>query len=345
MAPSLKLGSNPKPARDLSLDFLKGTAIIFMIVTHVNAFFYDGRLPWLNFWTWWGATICFVTFVFAYGVGYGNRLTRGPLDRKDTLRRLFTLLAGYLGVAAWVYLIWFGNPPTWQGLAKVFLLQEVPAFTEFMLAFFFYGILLLLFERWISAALRRIWVLPTIGLISYIISRILYSIPISNYYLANLKSLFVGNLDWNRWGILSYFIIFAFGLTFGYHLLKSNRRPTWQFGFFAAFAIAVVFLSQTGFYSERWPPSALYLFWGLAYSLGALVAWDTILIRARRLLTPVISIGHFALDYFILHTLLIVTVADLLGYRRFEAGPTIMIFLVVILINYSISYLIRRKSL
>ncbi|HLD96614.1 MAG TPA: heparan-alpha-glucosaminide N-acetyltransferase domain-containing protein [Patescibacteria group bacterium] len=89
--------SETKPIRDLSIDFLKGTAVLFMIVTHVNAFFYDGRLPWLNFWTWWGATICFISFVFAYGLGYGTRLARGPLDRKSTLKRLFTLLTGYLG--------------------------------------------------------------------------------------------------------------------------------------------------------------------------------------------------------------------------------------------------------
>ena len=333
-----------KPARDLSIDFLKGTAVIFMILTHVNAFFYSGRLPGLNFWTWWGATICFVTFVFAYGLGYGTRLTQGPLDRKNTLKRLFTLLAGYFAVAAPVYLIWFGNPPTLAGLVKVFLIQEIPAFTEFMLAFFFFGILLILFEKWITAALRRIWVLPVVGLVSYIAAVIIYSVPVNNYYLANLKGLFFGNLDWNRWGVLSYFIIFSFGLTLGYHLLKSNRRRAWQFGLFAVSSAIVFLLSQTGFYSERWPPSVLYLAWGLAYSLGTLVAWDVVLPRARRIVAPIVRIGHFALDYFIIHTLMVVAFADLIGYRRFEAGATIAVFSGVISVNYLVSYLIRRRS-
>ncbi|OGC62740.1 hypothetical protein A2890_02445 [candidate division WWE3 bacterium RIFCSPLOWO2_01_FULL_53_14] len=345
--PSLNLGSDKqsdsRPVRDLSIDFLKGTAVIFMIVTHVNAFFYGGRLPLINFWTWWGATICFVTFVFAYGLGYGIRLTRGPLDRRDTLKRLAVLLGGYLVVASWIYWIWFGNPPTWSGFFKIFLFQEIPAFTEFMLAFFFYGILLLTFEKWVAAALRRIWVLPAIGLISYIASTILYSIPVSNYYLVNIKSLFVGNLDWNRWGIISYFIIFSLGLTFGYRLLESNRKRAWQLGLFAISSITVFLLSQTGFYSERWPPSVLYLAWGLAYSLGALVAWDTVLAKVRLLLTPIVRIGHFALDYFIFHTLLVVTLADLIGYRRLESGPTVAIFFGVILANYLISRLIRKS--
>lgn len=341
VVPSLKLG--PKTTRDLSLDFLKGTAVIFMIATHVNAFFYDGRLPLLNFWTWWGATICFVTFVLTYGIGYGNRLARGPLNRRDSLKRLATLLAGYWVVAAWVYWVWFGNPPTWSGFLKIFIFQEVPAFTEFILAFFFYGILLLVFERWISSALRRIWILPAVGLISYITSQILYSIPVGNYYLANLKSLLVGNLDWNRWGILSYFIVFSFGLTFGYHLLESNRRRAWQIGLFAVSSFIVLLLSQAGFYSERWPPSVLYLAWGLAYSFGALVAWDTVLARVRRILIPIANIGRFALDYFIVHTILVVTFADLIGYRRLEAGPTMAILFSVISVNYLISHLIRRS--
>lgn len=243
-----------------------------------------------------------------------------------------------------MYLIWFGNPPTWQGLAKIFLLQEIPAFTEFMLSFFFFGILLLLFEKWITAALRRVWVLPAVGVAFYLISHIVYPIPVGNYYLANIKSLLVGNLDWNRWGILSFFIVFSFGLTFGYHLLKSNRRRGWQIGLFAVFSLAVLLLSQAGFYSERWPPSVLYLSWGLAYSLGTLVTWDVVLSRARRIFEPVIRIGHFALDYFIVHTLVVVTVADLIGYRRFEAGPTITILLGVVSVNYLISHLIRRNS-
>jgi hypothetical protein len=74
------------------------------------------------------------------------------------------------------------------------------------------------------------------------------------------------------------------------------------------------------------------------------VAWDTVLVRIRRILTPVIRIGHFALDYFIVHTLLVVSIADLIGNRRFEAVPTITILFGVISVNYLISHLIRRNS-
>jgi len=330
--------TDSKPIRDLSLDLLKGTAVFFMIVTHVNAFFYNAQAAWLNFFTWWGATICFVTFVFAYGWGYGIKFSKGPLDKWPTFKRVLGILLGYYLVSGWIYLIWWGRPATPAGLLKIFLLLDLPEFTEFILSFVFYGALVLLFDRFFIKLARSFW-LPVLGIATYVLSRYLYGLDWG--WATAGKSLLVGHENLNRWGFLSFFAIFAFGVTFGYHFLKSPRRRLWQLGLFAVSALAVLLLSRAGFSSERWPPSVLYLFWGLAYSFGALNVFP-LLTKLPAVLSFFSYLGRNALDFFIGSTLVTITAADLIGYRRFPEAATLAVLTGVLAINYLLSRLIRK---
>ncbi|MCA9390506.1 DUF1624 domain-containing protein [candidate division WWE3 bacterium] len=93
----------PLPARDLSIDILRGFAVLFMIVTHSIVLFYSGTARLLDFWVWWGATICYSSFLFAFSAVYGMKLSNGNIDPLKHLKRATILFIGYYLLAMWAY--------------------------------------------------------------------------------------------------------------------------------------------------------------------------------------------------------------------------------------------------
>ncbi len=313
-----------------------------MIITHVNAFFYNSQAAWLNTLTWWGATICFVTFVFSYGIGYGRKLSNGGIDKRKTVKRLAALALGYYLVAGWTYLVWWGNPPQLSGLLRVFLLMDMLAYTEFMLPFVLYGLIVLFLDKFLTKLLEKKW-LALVGIVLYILARYLYTLDWGGTTATALKGILVGNGDLNRWGLLSYFVVFAFGLTWGYQFLRSHHRPSFQKAVFIALAALVLLLNFLGFNIERWPPSVLYLAYGLAYSFGVLSLWP-ILQRLPKLLEPILFMGRHALDFFIGHTLIVITTSTTIGHARFGDAATTLIILAVLSTNYFLAVLLHKFS-
>ena len=121
---------NKTKERDYSLDFLRGLAVIFMVITHVFALFYKGPNPIMDWFIWWGATVCFTTFLFIFSVLYGLKLSKGGLDVKKELKRFGVILAGYYLIGFWVSLFWGEQTPL-----EVLLFIKQPEFVEFIIAF------------------------------------------------------------------------------------------------------------------------------------------------------------------------------------------------------------------
>lgn len=325
---------NPSRAkRDLSLDFLKGSAVLFMILTHVNAFFYNGTSSWMNFWTWWGASMAFVTFVFAYGVGYRKHIEKKSLDRPQILRRLGLLAIGYFLTAIWVDWIWFDKPAELADLFQVLTLQEIPAYTEFMLAFLLYGLLLVLFKKTFLSWIKKGWPLLLVGLLTYPLARHLYTLDWGVGLPTLVKGILVGHESLNRWGVLSYFVVFATGLIWGHHFLGKEKSKLSSLLVFGTLLAALLGLKIAGAYPERWPPSVLYLILGLAYSFGVFALWDLLRKIPKAILDFAVFIGKNALYFFVFHTLFVITISVIIGHQRFGELVTLGFFSWVILLN------------
>jgi len=95
-------------------------------------------------------------------------------------------------------------------------------------------------------------------------------------------------------------------------------------GFFA--------LLKAGYLSERWPPSVAYLLWGLSYSWGVLIAWPWIE-KLKQLANFGVYLGRNAFDYFIWHTILIISsVTFLIPYRSWSEIPVLLSLAVVLVL-------------
>jgi len=324
----------PVLKRDLSLDFLKGTSVFFMVLTHVNAWYYTHAQAWLSFFTLWGASICYVTFVFAYGIGYGKQLVRkGALDVRSTLQRLGILLLGYYFIAVWLSTIWAGRILNLKEILEIIFFINLPSYTEFLPTFVFFGLILVVLQE----PIRRIASRPALALLT---GGLIYSLAMFLYQLdwgpgagSIFKGLLVGYENLNRWGVLSYFPIFLWGIAWGHRFDPADQAGRTKTVLFALGTIAFFVLINSGFRSERWPPTIPYYLWGLSYSLGVLVLWPLIG-RVRSAVKVGVFLGRNAFEFFIWHTIIIITsVALFIPYRTFNEWQTLLALAAVLAVN------------
>ena len=315
-----------------------------MVLTHVNSWYYTHAAAWLSFFTLWGASICYVTFVFAYGIGYGKQLMRnGFLDVSSTLKRLGALLVGYYFVAIWLSSIWAGRIINVKEILQIIFFIELPSYTEFLPTFVFFGLIFLALQKPIRALVNRPILAIGVGILIYALATYLYqfswNFPAGNVF----KELLVGYQNLNRWGILSYFPVFLWGIIWGNRFDPADKAGKLNLALLAIGVIGFFLLRNAGISSERWPPSVPYLLWGLSYSLGVLAFWP-VFARLKPLLSAGVFLGKNAFDFFIWHTIIIITsVAVLIPYRVFNEIQTILALVIVLAINALIA--LRRKLL
>jgi len=302
-----------------------------MVLTHVNAWYYTHAKAWLSFFTLWGASICYVTFVFAYGIGYGKQLKRkGELNTALTIKRLGALLLGYYFVASWLTSIWEGGILNLKEFLQIIFFINLPSYTEFLPTFVFFGLLLLAFQKPIQKLLKQPVMAALVGVLIYALASYLYQLPWNFPAGDVLKGLLVGIDGLNRWGILSYFPVFLWGTTWGSHFDPADQTGKLKYLLFFAGVVGFFALIKSGYLSERWPPSIAYLLWGLSYSLGVLVLWPGIE-KLKKLAQLGIYLGRNAFDYFIWHTIIIISsVAFLIPYRSWSEIPVLLSLAVVL---------------
>lgn len=315
-----------------------------MVLTHVNSWYYTHAASWLSFFTLWGASICYVTFVFAYGIGYGKQFIRkGLLDTSSTLKRLGALLLGYYFVAVWLSSFWAGRFLNIKEVLRIIFFIELPSYTEFLPTFVFFGVILLIIQKPLQSLLKRPILSVSAGILIYGAATYLFSLNWSFPAGNILKGLLVGYGNLNRWGILSYFPVFLWGITWGSRFDPADRAGKIKLGLLAAGIIGFFVLRGAGVTSERWPPSVPYLLWGLSYSLGILTLWP-VLAKIKYLVSAGVFMGKNAFDFFIWHTVIIITsVAVLIPYRSFDEVGTLVALGIVLAVNSLIA--LRHKLL
>lgn len=155
------------------------------------------------------------------------------------------------------------------------------------------------------------------------------------------KGLLVGHEGLNRWGLLSFFPILVFGWVWGKDYFSHPKSIFIQRLAFLFLAAGVIIFSLLGFYSERWPPSILYLNWGLAYSFGVLTFWPIL-----KKIKPLVQFGTFAgrhaFAFFVIHTMLVMGVSKIIGYRVYDELSTLILLTTVFIVT-SVLILIKEK--
>lgn len=336
---SNKNHKSTKTKRDPSLDLVRGVAVSLMILTHVSGLFYGGSTGIIDFFTWWGATVCFTMFLFVSASTVGIKIQLGKVDKKRILKRFFSLMLIYYTTAYVLSIIRFGDNGSLSTLINVLLFREIPEFTEFMLAFIMFSLIILLLPKQIMKLFIDLRVILPISLLLYVLAQLWYTTTIGNSDHSILRALLVGDDNLHTFGILSYMPVYGLGLWWGGELMKGEIYPYKKaiiaFGLtFGTFLLLNIFaLSEW----VRWPPSPLFLLYGIGFS-WSLILLTRLFKKLDLLFTTVTYLGMNALLYYMIHIILLYIMAFFIKDLKFGQFSTFLIFVVVMAFNTCIIY-------
>lgn len=334
--------------RDSSIDLLRGSVVLWMVITHTNALFYnfDGH-GWLGFFTWLGATVCFTTFLFCSGSVYGMKFKdkNHVITFRKLWQRLTYIITGYYVTAFAVVILGNQAIPSFDEIIKVLFFIEVPIFTEFILAFALADILIFILQRILHRSLVKPYLLLIITILISLFAWVLYNIDFKIEILNAYKSLLVGHEGLHRFGILTYFPVLAVGLLWGYWNSKLRERSIVLVAVLAALAAFIIFSEQyLGFRQDRWPPSVLFLSYGMAYIALFLLLVPYIL-KLKPLSNALKFLSNYTFEYYQLHVIVMYTLSIVVNGAKYDQlTAALMAVLVVLMVTLLIKLIIAKRE-
>ncbi len=334
----------PLKERSAKIDFLRGSAIFFMLIVHINAVFvkeYDFILDRL---TWWGATVSFSVFLFCFAYVYGLKLVdSGKLDTKKQIKRAVLLLAIYYIAAIFAQYFLFDDI-SGSELYSILTFQYLPLFTEFIISFFLYIILILILAPVLKKLLQNSIILVLLSFCLYFLGRWLYALDAAGGFLTTVKILMAGDGHTHSFGVLSYFPIFVSGLIVGGRQKKSqDKESDWLILLiFILTASLFIFLRISGYSLwYRFPPSVLFLLYGIIYNFGVLLVYKYIS-KISILSKYFIFLGKKALFIFLINVIFILGLSRLLNHETFDT-KTVWFLHVLIIASISVAAFLYEK--
>lgn len=318
-------------SRDKTLDTLRGIAVILMLFAHSVVFFNFNHNPFLKGLAQFGDTVVFTTFLFVSGaVSYLAYLSVANSEWRTKKKKLFLrslkLLAIYYLIAFFANIKSFLLLPitSWpKNILEIFTFINVPSYSEFILPFVLYGLLILLFRPLLKRVVQSLFYSSLLGLVLFFVGTYLHQNVV--YLPAGYYSSFLwGFSDWFRFPIFQYAPILLLGMNWVAStrklggVLKITRTLLmllfWLFllvgfnyGAYTPNAETAVLLP--GIYLDRWPPSLQFLVVGLFFVFFVLLVVQ--LVRAidqKGLAFGIFDFfGKNAISFYVVHILLLYT--------------------------------------
>lgn len=339
--------SNPgrKRKRNMSLDFLRGTAVIFMMITHVNALFYSGVSPFLDFFIWWGATVCFTIFLFVSGSVTGIGIALDKIRRIRIIQRVVYFLVVYYATVFLLKILRYGFVYDLADVFDVIVFRDIPEFTEFIVPFIVYPLVILFTPAKLLKMLTKPLVVVPLSLVIFYVANYLYAFSWGDGYINVVKGILVGHGSSHRFGVLSYFPVFALGIAWGRHTISTDRKSIGRDATVAVIAGLALFfvLKFTGISVwERWPPSLFFLLYGIAYSFLVLCTFGVIR-NLKFAVSAVAFMGVNAFKYYVYHIIILYMIGCFISRKTLSEVYVILLLIAVIVIS-TVVILIRNKS-
>jgi len=316
-----------------------------MVITHVNGLFYAGGSPVLDFFTWWGATVCFTIFLFVSGSVTGIGIELNKVSRAGMIRRIIRILLIYYGTAFILKVIKFGFVESFAGIFDLLVFRDIPEFTEFIVPLIVYPVIPLLIPRKMLKWLTKPLVILPVGFLLFYIANYLYPLSWGDGYINVIKGILVGHGDLHRFGVLSYFPVFAMGLAWGGRVVSFRMGSIRNAAIACAVSSVVFFMLKFSGISgwERWPPSLCFLLYGIPYSF--LVLWTFRVISKFRMFESAVTFaGVNAFKYYVYHIILLYIFGWLVSWKTFSGFQVLFVLLFSSILSTGL-VLIRNKTL
>jgi hypothetical protein len=362
--------------RAFELDFLRGTGVFFMIITHVNSVFFKGNWSILEFFTWWGATVCFTIFLFVSGAISSILIFKNKIKLKKALKRSVKIMLIYyllsLLINSAVLLAYNINQE--KGLifdeifnvninlqsinsidfayvlgfiSDVIFLVKVPAYIEFLLLFAMFAVFAGIFKNTIKNMIKHPFWLVSLSFFIMLVGQWgHYELMPQSQIGIRLKSLFFGHRDEHIFGMFTYLPVWSLGLVWGYWRNCFNRckinKILNNLIIGICLAWVIMFVTQVSTW-DRWPPSLFLFAYGFFWILLILRFYP--LFKDVELLRNVfIFLGRFALEYYYFHVILLVNLTFVLLPGTLSSLMTFLLLFLVFFFSTLFTCLKARKK-
>ncbi len=337
--------------RELGLDILKGVAVITMVLAHSVAFLHNDSSQFLRLVRQFGDTVSFSVFMFASGASvYLAYLKHTVIDDDDLFNRIINrvmlLLVGYYFVAVVSSVNSF--PSDIEGiidqLAKIALFIKVPGYTEFLIPFIVYTLLLIPFKKVLRLIGNSVVTAIFVGLVFYFVGFVIFKYTDHFPY----KALLVGEQGRYSFPLFQYFGVFLIGLSWGKWMIeqkvkKERRLLSASMAF--VLTIALLVLEISGFVGDltdmelRWPPSLAFILLGLIFSyfMSSLTEVEIDSTGRISFITSVlVKLGRSVFSIYIIHITLFQIYSLVHAPKNANLAYPIIGFMIVLTLSYLI---------
>jgi fucose 4-O-acetylase-like acetyltransferase len=334
--------------RDSSIDVLRGIVVFLMVSSHVVWLLSLRQNPYWDTVRSFGDAVCYITFLFVFGISsYFSLFAKeySPFLKAKALNKIWKLLLAY-------YLIAFASVAKdlvthfdKRIILEVLTFYKVPGFTEFLVPFLFYSIVLLLFKSrdvftdnlFENKETPRFLLLFSASL--FILGTLLAGsndVLLPNIFTPYITQL-TGGGNLLRFSLLHYFGVPLLGVYFGYfiyhkkeNLLRKKLGYSIVVTLVASFALiaSARITPLRGINSlDRWPPSILFLLLGLLFSFVTLFV---LRLRNPGFMRYFAYIGNNAIYVLVIH-ILILRALEFFNFQKTDNTYSLAFWFLIIL--------------
>jgi hypothetical protein len=315
------------------IDTNKGILTLGMLVAHAFIFLGNNNL-YTHYYNLTAGLISFSGFLFCFGYSsYIAYLSKENLPKRAMLYNAFKLLlAFYISGCAYTYIILKSTEPGvfWN----IMLLNTIPGFSEFLIAFALIMVLSALFGKQLNAIIaNEQWLSIAIA--------VCLSFTVIKFSTKTVQlGLLLGKTTCPTYPVVQYFPLFLMGGYFArQRILVSNYFSYYTLIFLTVFFLCC-FLNKV---PTRSPPSALWILCSFAgvylyYSLAIYV--DKVII----LNTFLSNIGKNVLFWLLSSNVFIFFLTLKLNRNTCSVEKTLLICLILTFVIYYLSTIIQGKS-
>lgn len=359
-----KMKNDMGSKRILEVDLLRGLAVLLMVFAHFVAFSHLGEGTILHSIRWLGDTICFSIFLFVSGVSsyiayIDVEKIKWQSKKKRLLKRLGFILIGYYIVAfiSSIENLLILESSKFIYTLKILTFIESPDYTEFLVAFILFGLIIYFFKPVIKNCLSNSKLIILIPCIFYLIGSLMFYVEFTPN-IVHFSAYLFGYKDLYRFPIFQYLPIFWAGLLCGQSFVQNvNRKIRKQYiigGLLTSLGLLLFLylfpkLLKFPYYEDfqRWPPSLSFILVGYISIFGLILFFSCFRHMIGEKCSKILRYFSFkAFHLYIIH-IVFLEISSLFNVGKTDNQFLVIIyFLLSMLIWLFVVYLLGwRKSL
>jgi hypothetical protein len=320
----------PSKSRFIQIDYMKGILNIGMIFAHTVQFFSKKNDFYLI--SELMNLVCFSGFLFCFGfASWSSYFSKANIPYRSHITVILKCYLAYI-ISGVSYCILVSKELLNSTLVyKVISLENVPGYSEFLIAFVLFALLGLLFSEFINLLTKNIMLILTTSIACLLISLILTDIK-----LDNRLELFIGGRGKSYFPVLQYTPLYLLGIYFS----RYSTKPSNALNFLALVIISIfLYFKIARIDIVRFPPSAAWILFSTAavYLCFSLSNW---LSKHLLLLSVVLNMGKNVLFYLIITNIILFTLT-FIGFKNyFETQYIFILFAVILFLPFYLTKII-----